>query len=144
MFTTYAATQIFNGALGKASSATLAGTCYLALSTTTPAVDGTGVTEPSSSANYERILIGDSGQSLTQLMGVPAANPAGTEVTVSNTETIKSNRASASWGTITHLCIYSAKTGGNLIAFEALTSPVTVASGESVHFNVGELTLTLK
>lgn len=144
MFTTYAATQIFNNSLGKTNTISLASTCYLAFSTTTPSVDGTNVTEPSAAANYERILLGSSGQSLTQLMGVPAASISGDEVTVSNVETIKSNRASASWGTITHICIYNAKTGGNLIAFEALTSPITVESGASVHFNKGELTLTLK
>lgn len=144
MFTTYAASQIFNASLGKSNSANLASTCYLAFSTTTPSVDGTNVTEPSSAANYERVLLGVSGQSMTQVMGTPTASISGDEVTVTNVETIKSNRASASWGTITHICIYSAKTGGSLIAFEALTSPITVESGASIHFNKGELTLTLK
>src|SRR4051812_31021374 len=46
-------------------------------------------------------------------------------------------------GTITHIGIYDASTSGNLLAVAALSSSRTIASGEQLVFNAGQITLSL-
>ena len=143
MFTLSAARSILQALTGQSQYVALAPTCYVGFSTTAPSLDGTGFTEPSEDAGYERILAGSQGQSLTQLFGGASVSDDGSKVVMTNTQNIKSNRASASWGTLTHILFFTAKTGGILMAYQALTSPVTVAAGESVQINKGELDLSL-
>jgi hypothetical protein len=52
--------------------------------------------------------------------------------------------ATASWGTITHVGIFDASTGGNLLAYAALTTSRAVASGDVFRFPAGDLTFTLE
>ena len=51
--------------------------------------------------------------------------------------------ATASWGTITHIGIFDAATGGNLISWGALTTAKTIDSGDILRFDTGELDVTL-
>lgn len=144
MFTLAAANNILRALTGQSQYASLAPTCYIGFSTTTPSLDGTGYTEPSEDAGYERILAGANSQILTQLFGDASISDDGSSVVMTNTQNIKSNRATASWGTLTHVLFFTAKTDGTLIAYQALTTAVTVNTGESVQINKGTLDLILK
>lgn len=51
--------------------------------------------------------------------------------------------ATANWGTVTHVGIYSALTGGTLIAWSSLTVSKTVSTDDVVKFSANSLTFTL-
>jgi len=98
---------------------------YLALSTSTPAVDGSGVTEPVGN-NYSRTQI------TTGAMGAAAAG------SKTNTSDITMPTPSGSWGTITHLCGFDASSGGNLLWFIDCTDK-SVTSGDIPKILAGAL-----
>lgn len=50
---------------------------------------------------------------------------------------------SAAWGTVTHVAIFDASTGGNRLAQGALTAPVAVQSGAAPRFAAGDLDISL-
>lgn len=50
--------------------------------------------------------------------------------------------ATAAWGTITHVGIRDALTGGNLLYSGALGTPKTVNNGDVFSFAAGQLTIT--
>lgn len=104
---------------------------YIGLSTTTPNDDGSNVTEPAD--NYARVTVANN---TTQW-------PAATTGTKSNGETITFNEATGSWGTVTDVLIYDAATGGNLLAYGALTTSKTIESGDTASFAAGDLTIEL-
>ena len=70
---------------------------------------------------------------------VGAASGGGYEVTNSNTVQVTTN-ANAS-ATVTHFGIWSASTSGNFWASGALTSSVSVHSGDTVQFNGGAMAI---
>jgi len=51
--------------------------------------------------------------------------------------------ASANWGTITHVAVYDAVTGGNRLFHGALTASKVVNSGDIFKFLAGALDITL-
>lgn len=51
--------------------------------------------------------------------------------------------AGASWGTVTHMAICDASTGGNILYWSALTNQKTVDPGDSVQYPVSGITVTL-
>lgn len=61
----------------------------------------------------------------------------------SNSGTVTFPTATASWGTVTHVAIYDASTGGNMLAHGALTASKTVDSGDTFSIAAGALSLTL-
>ena len=97
--------------------------------TTAPKIDGTGCIEPSSSAGYSRIKL--------EKLSEPENG------VISNRESISFGESSDSWGTITHFVIYDAQTGGNLLMYDALTSPRSVEEATVVTIKNGSLLLTL-
>jgi hypothetical protein len=105
---------------------------HLALSTADPTSDGSGLAEPVGNG-YARV-------DLATLFG--AASSATRDVT---TDTLISfpTASGGSWGTITHWAIMDAGSGGNAIWEDALTTPKTVADGETFEIPVGDLTLSL-
>jgi hypothetical protein len=107
---------------------------YAALSTTTPASDGTNFTEPSGGA-YARVTITRSTTWNSAFTGDPT--------TIDNLVDITWTSATASWGTITYWGIYDASSGGNLIAYGALDSSQAVGNGDQIKFAAGDLILTL-
>lgn len=94
---------------------------YLALYTTNPTGADTG-TEVSGGA-YERQLVSFSAPSTES--GVR---------TIKTTSEINFPVATADWGTITHIGIRTALTGGSLISSVALTNPRTIQTGDRVTF----------
>lgn len=102
-------------------------TLYLALSTTTPAKDGTNVTEPTTGA-YAR-------EDVSSILSRSGS-------TISNTSDIVFTTATDSWGTITHGVLYTAATDGTFVWFGALTTPKAVSSGSQCTVLTGELEIT--
>lgn len=105
---------------------------YLALSTTAPAANGTGITEPSTSGTgYTRMKIANFTDSAK---GV-----------VTNAESIIFPETTNAWGVVTHYAVFDALTGGHPLYSDALknsrplTGPVM-----QLTFLAGELKMTLR
>jgi len=63
--------------------------------------------------------------------------------TATNTAAIEFDVATASWGTITHIAVFDASTGGNQIAYAALTASKTIDTGDVLRIPAGDLDITL-
>ena len=73
MMTYKLANRVLEGLCGLSSM--IASGIYIGLSTTPPARDGTGFTEPSGGVGYKRVLLGMSGQSTSQRMNTATRKP---------------------------------------------------------------------
>lgn len=112
------------------SSATRPTAWYVGLFTGAPSDTGGG-TEVSGSG-YARVATGT--------MSVSGTTP----TTATNGSAIEFAAASGgNWGTITHAAIYDADTGGNLIAWGALTTSRTINDGDVFRIPAGSLDVTL-
>lgn len=63
--------------------------------------------------------------------------------TGSNSADIEFDAATGSWGTITHVAVHDASTGGNIIAYGALTTSKAIGSGDIFRIAAGDLDITL-
>ena len=63
--------------------------------------------------------------------------------TATNSAAIEWPVATANWGTITHIAVYDALTGGNQIAYAALTISKTISTGDVIRIPAGDLDVTL-
>lgn len=61
----------------------------------------------------------------------------------SNTSAVEFPTATGSWGTITHAAVYDASTAGNLLAYGALSTSKTIASGDVLRIPAGDFDITL-
>lgn len=135
-FTNRTAQALLNSLFGKTSNfGTLSSVpdLHLAASTTTPAEDGTNITEPSGNA-YARVDV-----SAGQFNAATSADPS----LIENNTTISFPQASGSWGTITHVVLFDALTSGNAVATAALTASKAIGSGDTLQFASGDLEFTL-
>lgn len=111
-----------------AGAATRPTAWYVALYTAAPSDSGGG-TELSGSG-YAR-------ESVTF-----AAATSGTGTT-SNTGAVVFTADGGDWGSVTHMGIHDAVTGGNLLWHGALAAAKTVADGDTLEFAVGNIDLTV-
>ena len=112
------------------SSATRPTAWYVGLFTGAPSDTGGG-TEVSGNG-YARVATGT--------MSVSGTTP----TTATNGSAIEFAAASGgNWGTITHAAIYDADTGGNLIAWGALSTSRTINDGDVFRIPAGSLDVTL-
>jgi len=51
--------------------------------------------------------------------------------------------ATANWGTITHVAVMDASTGGNVLFWGAVTTSKVIESGDTFQVSAGNLTITL-
>ena len=100
---------------------------YIALFTSNPAEDASGTEVSTSGTAYAR-------QSATFTVS-------GNEAT--NSAAIEFPTATASYGTVTHIGVFDASTGGNLIAYAALTTSKAIDTGDVLRINSAELDVTL-
>lgn len=63
--------------------------------------------------------------------------------TASNTAALEYATATASYGTVTHVGVFDASTGGNLIAYAALTTSKAIDTGDVFRIPAGDLDITL-
>ena len=110
-----------------AGSATRPTAWYLALFTSNPDEDGSGTEVSTSGTAYAR-------QSA-------AFTVSGN--TASNSAAIEFPTATASYGTVSHVGVYDASTGGNLIAYAALSTAKAIDTGDVLRVPAGDLDITL-
>lgn len=111
-------------------------TIYVGLSSTTPAEDGTNVTEPAT-GSYARVATAPADWNAATL-----ADPS----LIDNLNPITFPTATANWlasANLTHFVLYDAATVGNFLGFGALTVPKPVLSGDTPSFAAGSLDVTL-
>jgi len=63
--------------------------------------------------------------------------------TATNTGAVEYPTATAGYGTVTHVGVFDASTGGNLIAYAALTASKTIDTGDVLRLPAGDLDVTL-
>lgn len=129
MTSTYFLNCIMGNVFKTKENPTLPNKVYLGLSSTAPAADGSGASEPLASAGYERV-------ELTNL-----SEPS--NGVISNDSEISFPESSASWGTVTHFVLYDAPTNGNLLMFNVLSQSRSVETATIVMVKTGSLKLTL-
>ena len=100
---------------------------YLALFTSNPDEDGSGTEVSTSGTAYAR-------EALTFTVS-------GNNAT--NNGAIEYATATASFGTVSHVGVYDASTGGNLIAYAALSSSRAIDTGDILRVPAGDLDITL-
>lgn len=138
-FSIYACKALLNSMFGKTSTfgaLASAPTIYVGLSSTTPAEDGTGVTEPSS-GSYARVE--------TAAADWEAATTADPSV-VANAEVIEFPQATGDWASgadLTHVVFYDAETSGNYLGGTALSDPKPVLTDDTPSYPVGSLEIRL-
>lgn len=130
-FTTYLTNSLMNEVFGKTDFIAPV-TLYVGLSTTTPAVGGTNITEPAGNA-YARVAV------TNNVTNFPNA-AAGAK---SNGAAIAFPTATGSWGTVTYFVIYDAASAGNVLAYGALNTAQTVANGDTLSFAVSAMSLSM-
>lgn len=106
---------------------------WIGLSTTTPAEDGSNITEPSG-GSYARVAA-------SSAVWTAAANGS-----LNNASTISFPQATADWsgGTNqTHYVMFTASSAGDMITYGALTTARNVLNGDQIQFPAGQLTFNL-
>ena len=121
---TYLANELIDHFL-RNSSYSPAATVYLGLFTSNPDDDWSGT--ECTGGSYARESV--------------AFNAAGSRTTA-NTSDVTFTEATASWGTVSHVGILDALSGGNGLAFGAVTASKAVGSGDTAKVAAGELDFT--
>jgi hypothetical protein len=130
---------MLNSLFGKTSNFGALATApaiYIGLSSTTPAEDGTGVTEPSTGA-YARVLVAAANWAAATL-----ADPS----LLDNSAAITFPTATADWvaaANLTYMVAYDAATVGNFLGAGVLTVAKPVLNGDTASFAIGALDWTL-
>ena len=124
-FTDFMENKIIDHML-RAQAYTPPATVYVALFTSAPS-DAGGGTEVSGGA-YAR-------QAVTLDAAAGGAS--------SNSADITFPQATADWGTVTHLALMDALTGGNMLMHSPLDASKTVNNGDTFKFEAGDLDVTV-
>jgi hypothetical protein len=125
-FSNYLETAVLDHVFGG-SAYTAPATLYIGLHTSNPDEDNSGTEVSTSGTDYARQTI--------------AFTTSGN--TTSNTAAVEFATATANYGTVTHCGIYDASSGGNLLAYAALTSSKTIETGDVFRVPAGDLDITL-
>lgn len=149
-----AANAFLNFVTARTTSVLGSGECYLALSSTEPAPDGTNITEPAASS-YERIQLNiHDAVEYTSVWGSPSGG------VISNCKEFTSHACTedVAWPECSHFVIYDAKTNGTPMVGGVLRDPdgdidaetglypektLIVEPGKVAVFRAGSLQLTI-
>jgi len=131
MITKKQANNVMNLLFGK-TEYTSPATLYLGLSKSAINEDGTGATEPSGSG-YARCAIPNNKTSFSE----------SSNGMVSNKIQFAFEESTGNWGTITHVFIADAATGGNILYYDQLATSRIVQEASSLTFPIGALTFNL-
>lgn len=101
---------------------------YVGLSTTAPAADGTNITEPTGTW-YDRVQV--------------AAWDAAVAGLSDNTGVIDFGTSDANENDITHVVLFDAASGGNMLVSSPLASPQSISIGNPVSVPAGNCDVTL-
>lgn len=116
---------------------------YVGLLTAAPSDSGGG-TEVSGN-NYARVKAAASAaQALTDWKSTQNNDVASTGTTgnTTNTNSVTFPTPSATWGVVTHIGVYDALTGGNLLLYGSLTISKTINQSDTVTFPAAALSFT--
>ncbi len=127
-FSDYLEVKVLDHVFGKAPYTMP--TAYVGLSTADPLDTGAGLAEPAGGA-YARV-------STAAVDWNSAA--AGS---ISNANALTFPTATGAWGTVTHFAVFDAATAGNMLSSGALSVSKAVGTGDTVKFDVAQLTATL-
>lgn len=132
--TDYLEAEVLDHVLGKgARDFTSPANLYIGLFTTATADDGTG-TEVGAGVNYAR-----------QSVAFDAASTVAGVTSASNSADVEFGPATVSnWGTISHLAIFDAVSGGNMLFQGALSVSKTITVDDSLRIGAGNLTIELQ
>ena len=109
------------GTLNFATGTVTAGSGgYIGLMTSPPSDSAAGTEVTTSSSAYARVQVGSTGQGSFD----------GSAGSITNDTEFKWEDATANWGTITHVGLFDAATGGNLLVYGALQSSVAIETGD--------------
>jgi hypothetical protein len=125
-FSNYLETEILDHVFGGAAY-TAPSTLYLSLHTANPDEDGSGAEVSTTGTAYARQTV--------------AFTTSGN--TTSNTSAVEYPTATANFGTVTHVGVYDAATGGNLLCYAALTSSKVIETGDVFRVPAGDLDISL-
>tara|TARA_R110002167_G_C12702170_1_gene653693 strand:- start:6835 stop:7215 length:381 start_codon:yes stop_codon:yes gene_type:complete len=123
-FTNYTETEVLEW-LFTAGSVTRPSAWYVGLFTSAPSDPGGGTELSGSNYAREAVVFTVSGD------------------TASNNANIEFNAATGSWGTITYAAIFDALSGGNMIAYAALSASKEIGTGDILRIPTGDLDVTL-
>lgn len=129
--TTYQANKL-NDFLFGGNSFTPSSTYYIGLSTTAISSSGTGATEPSG-GGYARVSVTNNKTNFTNSSGG----------IIQNNQQFEFPESTTSWGTITYVFISDSPTGGNILYYDALTTPRTVQAATVLLFAVNSMKIQL-
>ena len=113
----------------------------VALFTAAPSDSGGGTEVATGS--YARVSVGASDTDWNATQGGTSGDSSGTGGLTDNASDITFPTATASWGTVTHVGIFDATSGGNLLFHGTLTASKTVDNGDTFKFTAGDLDITL-
>ena len=99
---------------------------WVALYTTNPSKDDTGVEVSGATYTREELTLSSPGNGVS-----------------TNENLMQWNTATTEWGLITHLTIHDSETGGNMLYFTPLDVPKNIEIGDQFQITVGNLKLTL-
>lgn len=143
-FTNFAARRILNSFLGGGTSpnapnfgALSNGPTHLAAAddSATPTETGANFNEPVGNG-YNRVALSLPGDFIVATDADPSL--------IENAAAVTFPAATgAGWGTITHVGLFDAASGGNLLYLLALDTNRTINASETLSFSAGELELTL-
>jgi hypothetical protein len=109
------------------------GTVYFALFTGVTDGDANSVTQVSG-GSYARVAVTNNSTNFPGATSGTGSKNNGTQIVFPT--------ASGTWGTVTHWGVYDASGGGNLLYWGELTTPRTIASGDTPRFNAGDFNIT--
>lgn len=114
-----------------AAAYTAPATLYFALFTVTPSDSGGGTEVAGGS--YARVGMTNNATNF----------PAASGGAKSNGVAITFPAATAAWGTVVAMGVFDAGSGGNLLAWGALTTSKTISNGDTASFPIGDFDVTL-
>lgn len=128
--------KIADSQFGGGATTWAPATWYLGLSTTTPADDGTGFSEPVG-GSYARVTCTNNSTNFP-----PASAPGGVTQKVNGAKFTFPN-PTGNWGAITHFGFFTAASGGTPEWVGAIDTTINPKTGNSpVEFDAGELVMT--
>ena len=125
-FSNYLETKVLDHVFGG-TAYTAPAALYLALFTSNPDEDATGTEVSTVGTAYARQV----------------ATFTTTGNTTSNTSAIEFPTATAAFGVVSHVGLMDASTGGNLLAYAALSSSKDIATGDVFRVPAGDLDISL-
>ena len=123
-FSNYLETKILDHVFGG-TAYTAPATLYVALYTAAPSDTGGGTEVSGGGYARQTIAFTTSGD------------------TTSNTAAVEFPTATANYGTVTHVGVFDASTGGNLMAYAALTSSKAIETNDVFRIPAGDLDISL-